>query len=242
MKKNQTILIVEDDLDINEAVATFLKKHGHDCLQAYSGSEALLVLESYAEIPALVVCDLMLPGITGRELIPKIREMGGMPIIMISANDATVTKIELLNLGADDYLGKPFDLHELLARIQVQLRRRATPEAATPVAKTERLCFGTWVLDDKAHTFEASGAPIKLTRIEFSIVRSLMSSPKRVFTKQELYRSAWSEDYLAGDLVDEASISVHVSNIRAKLKSTDTSNYIETVWGIGFKLADVHTP
>ena len=235
------VLIIEDDADINQIVATRLERDGYLCTQAFSGSEAKLLLERGLEAHAadktedfpfdLIISDLMLPGTTGEELVAAIREHGAdVPVIVVSARTTAADKIDLLKLGADDYLTKPFDLDELVARVEVQLRHRG--HVAVSGSAGSALRFRDWELDHEARTFTAAGAPIDLTRIEFNIVEMLMRHPKRVFTKQELFEGAWGEPYAA----DANTVNVHVSNIRTKLKPTGTADYIKTVWGMGFKL------
>lgn len=253
------MLVIEDDASINEVVATFLSKRGFVCTQAFSGSEARLLLERDSSAFDLVITDLMLPGLTGNELVGLIRasEHGTqVPIIVTSALDKPEHKVDLFNLGADDYLTKPFDLDELLARITVQLRHKALAQAAkegesasgnTPAgadtnerAATDKdqedasvITFREWKLSPEARSLEAAGEPIKLTRIEYNIIETLMHRPTKVFTKRELFELAWSEECF----IEEKAINVHVSNIRSKLKDSGTSDYIQTVWGVGFKLA-----
>lgn len=235
------VLIIEDDADINQIVATRLERDGYLCTQAFSDSEAKLLLERGLEAHAadktedfpfdLIISDLMLPGTTGEELVAAIREHGAdVPVIVISARTTAADKIDLLKLGADDYLTKPFDLDELVARVEVQLRHRGHVAVSGSAGSTLR--FRDWELDHEARTFTAAGAPIDLTRIEFNIVEMLMRHPSRVFTKQELFEGAWGEPYAA----DANTVNVHVSNIRTKLKPTGTADYIKTVWGMGFKL------
>ena len=184
----------------------------------------------------------MLPGIRGEELVSLIRARGDVPVIVVSAQSEPAGKAELLRCGADDYLVKPFDLDELLARVSVQLRHaaRARGSAAAPNAgeapsdKAAPMVYKEWELDRESRTFRVAGNPVKLTRIEYNIVEALVRRPKKVFTKQELFEVAWNEECF----IEEKAINVHVSNIRGKLKPTGTDSYIETVWGIGFKLAD----
>ncbi len=230
-----SVLIVEDDADISGIVAEHLGRAGYACTQAFSGTEARLVLEGAAargERFDVVVCDLMLPGLSGEEIVRLIRATdAAMPIIVTSARTAASDKIDLLKLGADDYLAKPFELDELLARIEVQLRHRGRSPAPQPGGDV--LCIGAWTLDRSARTLVANGAEIPLTRTEFNIVELLASHPRKVYTKQELFELAWGEPFA----VDDSTVSVHVSNIRAKLKPSGTDGYIQTVWGLGFKLA-----
>ena len=235
------VLIVEDDADINQIVATRLARRGMACTQAFSGSEARLLIGcGEGELPFdIVVSDLMLPGMSGEELVGLIRERDArVPIIVISARTAASDRIDLLKLGADDYLTKPFDLDELVARIEVQLRHRGVSASDGAGDGTRfagpTLCFRAWELDPEARTFSADGRGVELTRIEFNILQALMEHPRRVFSKQELFERAWGEPYTA----DDNTVNVHVSNIRAKLRATGTDAYIKTVRGMGFKLQE----
>lgn len=251
-KPNPHILIIEDDAAINDIVASYLKKKGCLCTQAYSGSEARMLLggtkdpeiarpDKAAALFDLILSDLMLPGLSGQELIALVRQGPPIPIIVISALDTPAQKVELFELGADDYLTKPFDLDELYARILVQLRHQenvrplSTEQHPHVVQKQETtLTHKEWLLRPEQRTLEISGAPIDLTRLEYNIMETLMSYPTKVFTKQELFEAAWHEECF----VEEKAINVHISNIRSKLRSSGTDSYIQTVWGIGFKLDD----
>ena len=177
----------------------------------------------------------MLPGIPGEELVSLIRGRSAVPILVTSAKAQVVDRVALLRMGADDYLVKPFDLDELVARAEALVRRSGGFAGGEGDADGPSLAYGEWALYEDARRFEAAGRPIGLTRTEFDIVASLMRHPRKVFTKRELYRAVWNENAA----VEEKAISTHVSNIRAKLKGTGTDGYIETVWGIGFKLADL---
>ena len=240
------VLIVEDDADINQIVATHLARCGFACTQAFSGSEAKLLLADAANAFDVVLSDLMLPGLSGEELVSLVRARDArVPIIVISARTAASDRVSLLGLGADDYLIKPFDLDELVARIRVQLRHRglstqsgsATGHGAANLGAAAGenpalLHFCAWELDPAARTFTVDGAPVELTRIEFNIVEVLVEHPRRVFSKAELFERAWGEPYT----VDDNTVNVHVSNIRTKLKPSGTDGYIKTVWGMGLKL------
>ena len=234
------ILLVEDDASIGDVVRSTLQGEGYACRCAYSGTEAKLLIES-GEAFDLAICDLMLPGMPGEDVVALIRSRGAAPILVTSAKAQVVDRVALLRMGADDYLVKPFDLDELVARVEALLRRAGSiPGAAggaggADAADAEKpLGHGAWRLFPEARRFEAAGREIALTRTEFDIVAALMRHPRKVFTKRELYRAVWNEDAA----VEEKAISTHVSNIRSKLKGTGTEGYIETVWGIGFKLAD----
>ena len=220
------ILIVEDDTDINNSTAEYLRRQGCVCAQAFSGTEGLLLWRDGAF--DLILADLMLPGLSGNELIAEVRKSSAVPIIVLSAKRSLSDKVELLSSGVDDYLTKPYQLEELWARILVQLRHAsAAPTGA-------RLCYRDWVLDLDEMTLTAAGQPVNLTAHEFKIVELLAGRPKRVFTKQQIYEAVWEQDYA----VEDKTITVHISNIRAKLRPSGTDGYIQTVWGIGFKLAE----
>ena len=220
------ILIVEDDTDINNSTAAYLRRKDCLCSQAFSGTEGRLLWQA-GGIDLLLV-DLLLPGLSGSALIAEIRETSRTPVIVLSAKTELSDKVELLGLGADDYLTKPYQLEELWARILVQLRHAS----AAPVEASLR--YRDWVLNLEEMTLTAAGQPVSLTAHEFKIVELLASRPKRVFTKQQIYEAVWQENYA----IEDKTITVHISNIRAKLRPSGTDGYIQTVWGIGFKLAE----
>ncbi len=230
------VLVIEDDAAINDVVTTRLSRDGHVVTQAFSGSEARLLLGEKDAAFDLVICDLMLPGATGEELVRLIRERNdAMPVIVISARTTPADKVDLLRLGADDYLTKPFDLDELAARVEVQLRHRGDAAPSGSLLRWHR-----WALDSDARTLTVvpgeageKGGEVSLTKIEFNILEALVRRPNRVFSKTELFELAWGESF-AGD---DSTVAVHVSNIRAKLRETGTDDYLKTVWGMGFKLA-----
>lgn len=236
------ILIVEDDAENNQMIREYLESHGYTCIQAYSGSEGKLLFS--LEHFDLVLLDLMLPGIAGEELVPFFSEKA--PVIVLSAKSGLDSKVEVLSAGAEDYICKPFDLPELLVRIQVQLRRRGKEglsgegkEAGEDSGEKQGeyaqkvYSYRSWTLNPDTQEMTAEGNLVELTRHEFLILELLIRNPKRVFTKQMIYEYAWGEEYLAED----KTINVHISNIRAKLKKSGTDNYIQTVWGMGFKLS-----
>lgn len=250
MAKAARILIVEDDPDINSIVNVHLTSCGYVCTQAFSGSEAALILNTATERFDLIVLDLMLPGMSGEEVLDQVRVRTDTPVIVLSARVTAFDKVHLLERGADDYLVKPFDLDELAARVRVQLRKRASSESGgsetdgvLPDATAEAdgcaigrprvLAYRDWLLDEQARTLTVAGAPVHLTRIEFNILRELMAQPAKAFTKRELFKLAWQEE----PVIEEKTINVHMSHIRAKLAAHGAADRIETVWGIGFKLA-----
>lgn len=220
------ILVIEDDTDINNVIADTLTKAGYICTQAFSGTEALLYLER--ENYALAVMDLMLPGLSGEDLLPKLKEKQSIPVIVVSAKDGLDSKINLLTSGAEDYITKPFEMQELVARVGVQIRRFAGSEETPKLLQYKDL-----VLNQASFTASANGEEIVLTKQEFKILELLLSYPNKVFSKQDIYDYAWNDIYIGED----KTINVHISNIRKKLKVVSSEEYIETVWGIGFRLA-----
>ena len=222
------LLIVEDDAENNQMIREYLEGHGFQCTQAFSGSEAKLLFSM--EQFDLILLDLMLPGIPGEELVTQFSAK--VPVIVLSAKSGLENKVTVLSAGAEDYICKPFDLPELLVRIQVQLRRQTKNTAASQEDDTIYQ-YREWTLNPVTQEMRAGGTPIELTKHEFLILELLIRNPKRVFSKQMIYEYAWGEEYLAED----KTINVHISNIRAKLKESGTDTYIQTVWGMGFKLS-----
>ena len=216
----KTILIVDDDVCIGDMLQEVLVKEGYQTARAYSGTEALLYLSGNR--PDLILLDLMLPGLSGEELLPLIE---GIPVIVVSARSETADKVDLLLSGANDYITKPFDTDELLARIAVQLRR---PAAGT----SSLLAFNGIRLDTASRTAEVDGQPVRLTKTEYAILKLLMQNPSQVITKSVML------DRISEDTPDcvESSLKVHVSSLRKKLKVVNGKDYIEAVWGIGFKM------
>ena len=223
----KNILVIEDDTDINNVISASLTKAGYHCTQAFSGTEALLCLERGTF--ALAVMDLMLPGLSGEALLPKLKEIQPIPVIVVSAKDSLDSKVNLLTGGAEDYLTKPFEIQELVARVGVQIRRFAEDDDAG----SKRLQYKDLILNQESFTASVNGTEISLTRQEFKILELLLSHPSKVYSKQDIYDYAWDDIYIGED----KTIHVHISNIRKKLKAVTEEEYIETVWGIGFRLA-----
>ena len=221
------ILIIEDDVNINNLISEALEKAGYESTQAFSGTEGLMCAdrESYS----LAILDLMLPGLPGEEVLPRLKEKQEIPVIILSAKDGVDNKINLLNYGAEDYMTKPFDIRELIARIGIQIRRMAR----TAENDSATLTFKSLVLRQNSLYATLDGKELKLTRLEFKILELLLSNQNRVFSKQDIYDYVWSECYMGED----KTVNVHISNIRKKIKEFTDEEYIETVWGIGFRLA-----
>jgi len=223
------ILVVEDDPDINNLLCKIVTDAGYDCRPAFSGSEAAMLVEKYSY--DLILLDLMLPGLTGEEFIQRLRKGKTMPVIVLSAKAGLADRVNVLKLGADDFIPKPFDNAEVLARIEAQLRRYKKFSAA---AATGKLCCGDLVLDRESVTVTAGEAEVALTAREFEILALLMEHPRKVFTREQIYERVWGEDYMG----DDNTVNVHISNLRSKLGKASEKEYIKTVWGIGFKMAE----
>lgn len=221
------ILVVEDDNDINVLLCKIIKKSQYHVQPAYSGTEAMIYLEKQKW--DLVLLDLMLPGMSGEEILTKITELGSTPIIIISAKNEQHTKINSLRSGADDFITKPFDVDEVSARIDSLLRRYKHTSETTKQIITHKDIH----LDLEAKTVNVNGSELSLTAREFTILVLLMSAPKKVFSKSNLFESVWNEPFHG----DDNTVNVHMSNLRNKLREANPhEEYIETIWGMGYRL------
>jgi len=228
MTKPVHILVAEDDSEISQLLCGIITKSGYIPQPAFSGTEALLYLEQRQW--SLLLLDLMLPGMTGEELLQRIGRIGDMPVIIISAKGEPQTKVTALRGGADDFITKPFDIEEVSARIDSQLRLYA--RIAQP-ALSNVLCHKELMLDRDAMSISVNDMKLALTSREYEILALLLSSPKKVFTKANLYESVWREPYHG----DDNTVNVHISNLRNKLvKAAPGKDFIETVWGMGYRL------
>ncbi len=224
------VLIVEDDVDINRLLCRYLEKEHYQTVAAFSGTEARLQLSMGTF--DLILLDLMLPGLTGEELISEIKGKVLTPVIVVSAKSALEDRVKLLKAGADDYITKPFEREELLARVEAVLRR-CNRVAAEPGGR--ELSFKQLILKEASREVFVKGNPLLLTAHEFDILKLLLQYPDRVFTKEQVFQEIWRSGYYGED----NTINVHISNIRKKIKDFDEGSYIKTVWGIGFKLDTV---
>ena len=217
------ILIIDDDIHINEMLEEVLIQEGYQVSHAYSGTEALLFLAN--EKPDLILLDLMLPGLTGEEVLSQIEKI---PVIVMSAKVEVKDKVALLLNGAENYITKPFEIEELLARIVVQLRKSTRSDSS------EKLMYREITVNMVTHEAWVGEHEVKLTKTEFAILKILLEHPKQVITKTVLL------DRVSEETPDcmESSLRVHISNLRKKLREISGKDYIEAVWGIGFKMAE----
>ncbi len=223
---NNRILIVEDDAQISSLLSSFLEQNGYETITAADGISASLMLKK--QDYELVLMDLMLPKKSGEELIRELRGYSDAPVIVLSARSMLETRLEVLRLGADDYILKPFDLNEVFVRIQVVLRRSGSAPASDVLT-----CGGlTLSVTDKSAAY--NGEALSLTAKELMLLQLFMEHPKKVFSKANLYESVWNDTYY----YEDNTINVHVSNLRSKLKKASGKDHIETVWGIGYRLRE----
>ncbi len=218
------ILVVEDNAEINSLLTEFLRGNGYETESVADGGAASQMMRENSY--SLILMDLMLPQRSGEELIRELRGYSSTPVIVLSAKSMLETRLEVLRIGADDYILKPFDLNEVLVRIEVVLRRSGN------VPDKGVLSCGDLTLNTSEHFAAYDGKNIPLTAKELTLLQLLMEHPQKVFTKANLYESVWNEEYL----YEDNTINVHVSNLRSKLKKATGQDYIETVWGIGYRL------
>ena len=225
-----TILICDDEPDIASALRIYLAAEGYAVLSAQNGREALEVLKSH-EVH-LVLMDVMMPQLDGISATAKLRETSNVPIILLTAKSEDTDKVLGLTVGADDYVTKPFNPVELLARVKSQLRRYTTLGAMP--SGTKRIAIGGVTLDDAGKRVTVDGDPVALTPTEFSILKLLMEKPDRVFSSRQIYRAVWSDSPLAA----ENTVAVHIRHLREKLEINPAEpRYVQVVWGQGYKFA-----
>jgi DNA-binding response OmpR family regulator len=224
---NYKILVADDEAEIRSLLKLYLENEGYIVVEAVDGLEAMEKLKS--DKPDLCVLDIMMPGMDGYQVLRKLREDSNIPVIILSAKDADSEKILGLNLGADDYIAKPFNALEAVARINSNIRRfykLGSSEVKLPTVKVRDL-----ELDQESCTLKKDGEPIELTSIEYKIMELFMNHPGKVFTKQQIYEYGWGEDYFIAD----NNIMVCISKLRSKL-SEDPAEYIKTMRGLGYRL------
>ena len=224
-----TVLIVDDEKDIVSALKIYLRPEGYDLLEAYTGLEALEIVKN--QPVDLVLMDIMMPGMDGMQATSLLREISNIPVILLTAKSEDTDKIMGLNIGADDYITKPFNPAEVVARVRSQLRRymRLGGQPVTP----GKLVIGGIVLDDAAKSVTVDDVPISLTPMEFGILKLLMEQPGQVFSSEEIYRRVWKDTPLGS----EGTVAVHIRHLREKIEINPSEpRYIKVVWGQGYKV------
>lgn len=222
----ERILIIEDERDVNGLLAQTLQEDGYETKSAYNGIEGIKFLREGSF--DMVLLDLMLPFKSGDEVLREIRKNSDIPVIIISAKDMVRTKIDLLTIGADDYITKPFDLGEVSARVTSNLRRYHQADSKKQIVYKELF------MDTEAKSVTVEGVVLELTSKEYQLFELFLKFPNKVFSKANLYETIWGEEYLGDDNV----IKTHISNLRNKIKKANSKiEYIETVWGLGYRLA-----
>ena len=220
-----TVLVVDDEPSVRDVVVRYLRQAGYRTLEAGDGNDARDLLE--LEMPSLIVLDLMLPGMDGLSLCRWIRERSELPVIMITALGEETDRLTGLELGADDYLTKPFSPRELVARVKAVLRRSSPPASAQPIE------FGELVIDPARREVRRAGAPLRLTTLEFDLLWFLATNPNRVFERGELMSNVWG--YTSE--LDTGTVTVHMRRLRAKIEEDPSRpRHLETVWGSGYRL------
>ncbi len=227
------ILLVEDDVEISEMLKNFLMTENFEVVTAYDGESACE--KFFADEYSIVLLDLMIPKVSGMEVMKTIRASSTVPIMILSAKDTDSDKTLGLGLGADDYVTKPFSVTEVLARIKANIRRNTQYTAAVAAEEEEILTKGELVLNLNAYSVMKNGKKVELTAKEFEILKLLMKNPKKVYTKEQLYSQIWNDAYMG----DENAVNVHISRLRNKIEDNPRDpDYVVTVWGIGYKLGD----
>ncbi len=225
------ILIIEDDKEINRLVCEYLSTLGYDMISAFNGMTGLETFKAEKDI-ALVLLDLMLPFQSGDMVLKKLREFSQVPVIILSAKDMVQTKIDIIRTGADDYITKPFDLDEVAVRIEAVLRRQTGSYSDKKGREENVIRFKNMEMDGIAKSVFVNGHKLELTVKEYAILELFLKNQSKLFSKVNLFESVWNEPYFAED----NTLKVHMSNIRNKIKQYDEEEYIETVWGMGYKL------
>ena len=217
------IAIIEDDIDICNMIAKFLENNKYIVHYALNGAEGIELCKSL--VPDLIILDIMLPKLNGNDVLQRLRKFTNAPVIVVSAKTMVQTKIDLLKLGADDYMTKPFDLHELLARIEANLKRTSNTSC-----QNDTLTYRDIEINNSLVYIKE--VLVSFTSPELKILRLLLQYPQKIFSKQNLYESIWNETYA----YDDDTINTHINHIRKKIKAITNEDYIQTIWGIGYKI------
>ncbi len=222
----EKILVIEDNKDVNSMLSEILAEEGFEVFSAYTGTDGLKEIKKNQY--DLILLDIMLPFKSGDEILKEVREFSEVPVIVISAKDMIGLKIDLLKMGADDYITKPFDLGEVVARVYANLRRSRIKTQTEKVLR-----YKDMAVDIDSKRVIVNNTELDLTAKEYGIMELLIRNRDRVFTKANLYETIWQDAYLG----DDNAVKTHISNLRSKLKTANSQqDYIETVWGLGYRL------
>ena len=228
----ETVLVVDDNREIVYSISELLKYEGYRTLAAYDGMEALELLE--AQPVDLIILDVMMPKMNGLSALMKLREKHRIPVIILSAKTEESDKVSGLVMGADDYVEKPYNPAELMARVKAHLRRYRAWGGQAPVQDADRLVNGGLVLDRKQRLIIVEGEEVRLTATEYKIVELLMEQPGQVFPAEQIYENVWQESV---NFAVENTVMVHIRHIREKVEiDTRKPRYVKAVWGIGYKM------
>lgn len=227
------ILVCDDEKDIVEALNIYLSSEGYNIIKAYNGEEAVKAVAD-RDIH-LVLMDIMMPVMDGISAMTKIREKSNIPVILLTAKSEDTDKILGLNVGADDYVTKPFNPVELIARVKAQLRRYMSLGGGSISKEEDTIIIGGIVLDDKARTVTVDGENVNLTPTEYHILKLFMKNPGKVYSPKDIYKMVW-EDVPLGS---EGTVAVHIRHLREKIEITPSEpRYLKVVWGQGYKLEE----
>ncbi|MBO6113809.1 MAG: response regulator transcription factor [Lachnospiraceae bacterium] len=235
------ILIIEDDKEINNLIKVYLEENSYITESIFDGIKASRLLNEKSEEFDLAILDIMLPFKSGDNVLSELRTHSNLPVIMLSAKDSVHTKIDMIRLGADDYMTKPFDLDELIVRIEAVLRRSVgnvsgilnkSDKDSRNNQSEKKLTYNNIIMDTNAKRVYISENELELTAKEYEILELLLKNPTKLFSKANIYESVWNEEYI----VEDTTLKVHMSNLRNKLRKYDDFDYIETVWGMGYRL------
>lgn len=245
------ILIIEDDKEIADLLSVYLTKNGYETTAKYDGVAGLNELKAHTADYGMILLDMMLPGFSGDELLPKVRSITDIPVIVISAVSALDSRMTMMRAGADDYIIKPFELPDVLVRIEAVARRyqiqlRLDAPGTDPgrngmsanLTSDRTLRYGNIILNKDTSSVTVKDEEVCLTAREYQILDLLLENPKKLFSKANLFTSIWNEEYFPED----QSLKVHMSNLRSKLRKKDDFDYIETVWGMGYRLRKLPDP
>ena len=237
------ILIIEDDKEINNLIKVYLEENSYTTESIFDGMKASRLLKEKSEEFDLAILDIMLPFKSGDNVLSELRTHSNLPVIMLSAKDSVHTKIDMIRLGADDYMTKPFDLDELIVRIEAVLRRSAGNASgasnksdkdndSSDNQSEKKLTYKNIIMDTNAKRVYIAENELELTAREYEILELFLKNPTKLFSKANIYESVWNEEYI----VEDTTLKVHMSNLRNKLRKYDDFDYIETVWGMGYRL------